>query len=78
MFQNLQQVLVTSNRQTCQTLKHKTLAKVRVFFLTRVRLECPRNAKRVIELLNPLRKLEDFLNNPRSLKELVTIHGRKK
>ncbi len=78
MNQNLHKQLVTSNRQTCHTLKHKFVGKVSIFSLSKVGRECPRNAKRVIELLNPFTKLQDFLNNTRNLQELVTIHGRKK
>ena len=77
MNQNLHKQLVTSNRQTRQTSKHKTVGKVRVFSLIKMRRKYT-TIEIVNRLLNPLRKLEDFLNNPRGLKELVTIHGRKK
>lgn len=77
MYQNLHKQLVTSNRQTRLTSKHKNMGKVRVFSLIKMRRKYPTN-RLANHLLNPLRKLEDFLNNPRGLKELVTIHGRKK
>jgi len=78
MYQNLHKQLVTSNRQTRQTSKHKFLGKVDVFSLIQIRLTCTKNQERAFNLLNPFTKIQGFLNITRNLQELVTIHGRKK
>lgn len=78
MNQNLHKQLVTSNRQTRQTSKHKFLGNVDVFSLIQIRQTCTKNKERVFNLLNPFTKIQDFLNNTRNLQELVTIHGRQK
>ena len=78
MYQKLHKNAGMSSQQTCHTLKHRFLKYVFVLSPIHVGLTCERNQKKNTKLINPFTKLQDFLNNTRFLKTLVTIHGRKK